>query len=83
VHPTPAGSYLAGCVLYATLFRRSPAGLPAELRQNGHVLVSLEAGVANKLQGIAWEAIHKLDGMPYAPLKRAAARSRPLPDRKT
>lgn len=28
-HPTLAGSYLAACVFYATLFRRSPVGLPA------------------------------------------------------
>jgi hypothetical protein len=28
-HPTPAGTYLTACVLYATLFRASPVGLPA------------------------------------------------------
>jgi len=28
-HPSLAGSYLAACVLYATLFGESPAGLPA------------------------------------------------------
>jgi len=27
-HPTPAGSYLAACVLYSTLYRKSAAGLP-------------------------------------------------------
>ena len=27
VHPTPAGSYVAACVLYATVFGRSPEGL--------------------------------------------------------
>ena len=26
VHPSPAGTYLAACVFYATLFRKSPAG---------------------------------------------------------
>jgi hypothetical protein len=26
-HPTPAGTYLAACVFYATIFRESPAGL--------------------------------------------------------
>ena len=28
-HPSPAGSYLAACVFFATLFDESPAGLPA------------------------------------------------------
>ena len=28
-HPSQAGSYLTACVLYATLFRASPTGLPA------------------------------------------------------
>ena len=27
-HPSVAGSYLTACVLYATLFRESPVGLP-------------------------------------------------------
>jgi hypothetical protein len=28
-HPTVAGTYLAACVFFATLFRRTSAGLPA------------------------------------------------------
>ena len=31
LHPTAAGSYLAGVVIYAGLFERSPIGLPARL----------------------------------------------------
>lgn len=27
-HPTPAGTYLAACVFYATLYQQSPIGLP-------------------------------------------------------
>jgi hypothetical protein len=30
-HPSPAGSYLAACVLYATIFRQTPVGLPAHI----------------------------------------------------
>lgn len=30
-HPTPAGTYLAACTFYATLFKRNPAGLPSHL----------------------------------------------------
>lgn len=33
-HPTAAGSYLAAIVLYTTIFRKSPVGLPAELKGN-------------------------------------------------
>jgi hypothetical protein len=38
-HPTPAGTYLAACVFYATLLNDSPVGLPARLQlANGKVL---------------------------------------------
>lgn len=30
-HPTPAGTYLAACVFFATLFRRTPVGLRNEV----------------------------------------------------
>ena len=30
-HPTPAGSYLAACVFYATLLHANPAGLPGTI----------------------------------------------------
>ena len=33
-HPTPAGSYLAACVLYSTLFGRSAAGLTSRVVGN-------------------------------------------------
>jgi hypothetical protein len=38
-HPTPAGTYLAACVFYATLLNDSPVGLPATLQlPNGKTL---------------------------------------------
>lgn len=33
-HPTPRGSYLAACVFYATIFGKTPAGLPARVIGN-------------------------------------------------
>ncbi|MEO6727037.1 MAG: SGNH/GDSL hydrolase family protein [Blastocatellia bacterium] len=30
-HPTPMGSYLAACVLYATIYGKSPEGLPSQI----------------------------------------------------
>ena len=47
-HPTPAGSYLAGCAFLAVLFRESPVGADAEV-----------AGLSEKdlalLQRVAWQ----------------------------
>lgn len=48
-HPTPAGSYLAACCFYGTLFGRSPVGLPGDAAR-------LDPAVAAELQGLAWAA---------------------------
>lgn len=42
-HPTPAGTYLAACVFYATLFRQSPLGLPASEGVSPELARSLQA----------------------------------------
>jgi hypothetical protein len=69
-HPSPAGSYLAACVLYAALTGLSPSGAPAVIegspysRTEGAVdttrrvrLVSLPVDVAAQLQQIAWDTV--------------------------
>jgi hypothetical protein len=69
-HPNPAGSYLAACVFYATLYRRSPEGLPARLTgigvsHDGVVetgageteLLNLDPALARRLQQIAWRVV--------------------------
>lgn len=66
-HPSPAGSYLAACTLYATIFDRSPVGLPARITgvpvnlqtaraepERTAVLVDLPPGEARSLQSAAW-----------------------------
>lgn len=70
-HPNPAGSYLAACVFYATIFGKSPEGL------SGHItgtvidhtgkfsetpgdLVNLSKSDAAFLQKIAWEITQNL-----------------------
>ena len=45
-HPTPAGSYLAACVLFKTIFERSPVGLPYAPR-------GVDAAARDHLQRIA------------------------------
>ncbi|MCP3141742.1 SGNH/GDSL hydrolase family protein [Pyxidicoccus xibeiensis] len=69
-HPTPAGTYLAACTLYATLFGRSPEGLATSARgipiPNGQpqgaetTLVSLPEPTARLLQKAAWQAVETL-----------------------
>lgn len=67
-HPTPAGSYLAACVFYATLFGKSPEGLAARITgtiidHTGKVgdsqgeLVTLSKEDAAFLQKIAWDTV--------------------------
>ncbi|MBS1789408.1 MAG: hypothetical protein JST85_16905 [Acidobacteria bacterium] len=67
-HPTPAGSYLAACVFYATIFGKSPVGLASRItgtiiEHTGKVtvttgdLVNLSKDDAAFLQKIAWETI--------------------------
>ena len=47
-HPTPAGTYLAACVFYATIYGKNPAGLPGKPGK-------LTDEEARPLQTIAWK----------------------------
>ena len=49
-HPTVAGSYLAACVFFATLFGRSPVGV-------GDGVEGLTAAEAKLLQQTAWKSV--------------------------
>jgi hypothetical protein len=49
-HPSPEGTYLAACVFYATLYGKSPVGLPAE---------GIPAARAKELQALAWKAARR------------------------
>ena len=59
-HPNAQGSYLAACVFYATLFDKSPVGLPAELRKGRQLLVEVAPNEAKLLQEIAWQTVQDL-----------------------
>ncbi|MHC4915225.1 MAG: hypothetical protein ACYTGB_07015 [Planctomycetota bacterium] len=61
-HPNFAGSYLTACVLYATIFRKSPRGLTAELTHSPGVTLTVEADLAARLQEAAWKALEGLGG---------------------
>ena len=58
-HPNPTGSYLAACVFYATLFDKSPLGLPGELKNRGRTLVRVAPDEAKQLQEAAWQAVQE------------------------
>jgi len=74
-HPSPAGSYLAACVFYATIFRQSPIGLPAHISgtpvnletekpEPGKIatLIDLDTKDAEALQQEAWSTSQRIAG---------------------
>jgi hypothetical protein len=48
-HPSLAGSYLAACTTYATLFKKSPVGLS--------YTAGLDPAIARHLQTVAWDTV--------------------------
>jgi len=75
-HPTSAGTYLAACVIYSTLYGKSPAGLTREIRRpetDGSRPDPISARVDEEpfalgeaessfLQRVAWETASRADG---------------------
>jgi len=55
-HPSAAGSYLAGLVIFEQLYKRSPLGLPAKLRLRSGAKLEVPADLAVLLQQAAGEA---------------------------
>ena len=58
-HPSNAGTYLAGLVVYEQLFNRSPIGLPSRLRLGSGVRIEIPEDTATMLQKAAEEANKK------------------------
>ena len=50
-HPSLAGTYLAACAVYASLFRKSPEGLS--------YTAGLDGATAKFLQATAWDAVRE------------------------
>jgi hypothetical protein len=50
-HPSLAGSYLAACTTYATLFKASPVDLK--------YTAGLDPAIARHLQTVAWETVQE------------------------
>ena len=82
-HPNPTGSYLAACVFYATLFDKSPVGLPAELKKGNRVLVQVAPDEAVALQKIAWQTVQEMKNRHEAKAASVDGSFTPLFDGKT
>jgi hypothetical protein len=94
-HPSPAGTYLAACVLYATLFHQSPIGLPSKLvgtpvnldtakpeEGKSVTLVELNADDADRLQKAAWSTWQRITasgGYPVISPPQLPPSNQPLP----
>jgi hypothetical protein len=74
IHPAPEGSYLAACVFYAVLARRTPIGLPGTISVmvNGQPqrLVNVADTRARFYQQLAWDTVQTFS---IAKLEAAAA----------
>ena len=93
-HPSPAGSYLAACVLYATIFHQNPLGLPSRITgtpvnlntekpepDKNVTLAELSAIDAETIQREAWKVWQEIanqGGYPNLPLPNPPA-VEPLP----
>ncbi len=64
-HPSVLGSYLTACVFYATLFRKSPVGLPGTMAAGKQVICSIPEAQARALQKVAWETSRSFDGKKF------------------
>src|SRR4029450_3906876 len=53
LHASVAGSYLAALVMYASIFDRTPTGLPATLRTRAGATIRLDPALARTLQDAA------------------------------
>ncbi|WP_435256804.1 hypothetical protein ACSBLW_11725 [Thioclava sp. FR2] len=67
IHFNDLGAYLMALTHYATIYQRSPEGLPATLtRADGSPVTPIAAETANALQRIVWEVVtgYALTGVP-------------------
>lgn len=62
IHLTDIGWYFIACVQYATIYRRSPVGVPAATTDRfGQPIAPPPAGAAPVLQRIAWDVVRTDD----------------------
>ena len=58
IHLNDRGNYFVAMVQYATLYRRSPEGLPSRIANEwGESLDTPTPALARAMQAIAWQAV--------------------------
>ncbi len=78
-HPNPVGSYLAACVLYATLFNESPLGLPARAKV-GKRHMRIPGDIAKDAQKLAAATVKGFSAARYLEARAKADAARPSLD---
>lgn len=73
-HPSEQGSYLTACVMYCTLFGKSPVGLPGKLTLKGVRLCNIPQARAKTLQTIAQDTCKRLFTTPASARKKPEGR---------
>ncbi len=78
-HPNPLGSYLAACVIYATLFNETPVGLPTRARMGKRAL-RIPGGLAKDAQKVAAATMKGFSAKKYLETRAEADASLPSLD---
>lgn len=63
IHPNDIGNYLVACVMYATVYKRSPEGLTTETFDEwGAAFEKPDDALAGLMQRIAWRTVRRVEG---------------------
>lgn len=63
IHPNDIGNYLVACVMYATVYKRSPEGLTTETFDEwGAAFEKPSDALAGLMQRIAWRTVRRVEG---------------------
>lgn len=63
IHPNDVGNYLVACVMYATVYKRSPEGLTTEtFNEWGNPFEKPSDELAGLMQRIAWRTVRRVEG---------------------
>lgn len=76
-HPNPMGSYLAACVLHASITGKALKGVPGTLKAGGRTLVNIPAATARELQKTANATLKTFTPDSYLEKQQKKAAARP------
>ena len=76
-HPTPMGTYLAACVLHASISGKALRGVPGTLKAGGRTLVSIPSATARQLQKTANASLKNFSPAAYLEQQEKTSDERP------